>query len=173
MKTLFSYLSNTSEFTRIILALQVGVISKLFSAGAMMTIYYLQRINHLPERILDSPASAIMKVENGHYMWTYSVGDFVTILVLSPLIENLFIPLIFWMCHKFKTSIIPISVITVMAYLTHFGGSFGITGAAGFFVFSVYFAFLKNSYTTWRAYYYTVIAHFSANVTSLIASLVL
>jgi len=160
MKT-YKYLLKQSVFSRILLAILVGLFAKLITLPIFIVYYYGLKFFG---KTYGELATAVASNSEAHRI---SVSQAISILVLAPIIENLVIPLIFWLCsHVYKKPILPIFFITLLAYFYHQAGSPQITGAVFFFCYAAFYSQCVQVVGRKESYLLTVIAHF---VTNLIA----
>lgn len=98
--------------------------------------------------------------------------DFISALILAPIIENIIFPLGFkvW-AFLSKLAIFPVLTITVLSYWAHKSSGSGLSGAILFFVLGVLYANCLKVLSKKQSYWITVIAHFIFNFIALIIRL--
>lgn len=165
MKRVRAYLSmllRTSFFTRFVLAISVGIGAKIFSM-LIFPIYYFGTPLFL--NMKDSVHAAGHSTVAEHA----ALIPFVSVLILAPVIENLVIPLIFWICKKVpKRNAVAITLMTLLAFWLHPPGSMSWTGASFFFCYAFFYAKLLPVCPWPEAYAHTAVAHFVTNLIAVI-----
>ena len=157
----YKYLLKHSFFSRMFLAVLVGFFAKLITLPIFTVYYYGLKF------FGQTYSELFTAVANNLEAHAIQVSQAISILVLAPIIENLVIPLIFWLCsHVYKKPILPIFLITLLAYYYHQAGSSQITGAVFFFCYAAFYSQCVQVVGRKESYLLTVIAHF---VTNLIA----
>jgi len=146
---------------RVVLAIIVGFFSKFITVPAFFLYYFITKLGIAHSTTIDTPTS----VGASFVTLNFPFDKLVSILVLAPIIENLIIPLFFWIFGKLKySSLISIVAITTIAFFYHEPGSSRITGAMFFLTYSVFYMYCIRVCGKAQSYILSVISHFITNL---------
>ncbi len=142
-----------------------GLTAKFIAILVFTVIFFL---NYFFTSNFEKNTFSTFTIPENDFEWNYSTYEITKTLFFVPIIENLLIPFLFWVFHKFKfQNLLPIFFITLVSYLAHGAYIVGITGGVMFVIFAVYYSILRKTTGWFEAYVFTVIAHSTANLLSL------
>jgi len=98
---------------------------------------------------------------------SYSVSKYFSALIAAPIIENLILPLIVWLTSKSRTPMMfGFFGLASLMYYGHGQGMGGLAGAILFIALLVQYYLAIRFYSKKAAYFFTVITHFSFNLST-------
>lgn len=144
----------------------VGLAAKLGSVVIAATFAFAF------DQVMLAADRAAEPISEQRYEWAYGPFDLIVVLILSPVIENLLIPLAIESTRKVTLGgWVGVPILCLAFFLLHGGGLHGLHGATGFLFFASYYILLRQRCSWSKAYMLTVAAHLVANTVSLLLSL--